>query len=413
MKPIKPLFLAFAVTSMFLFPSVVPAQEMSNAELYKLLTAMGKKLDAAVARIDKVEAEASKAKAEAAVAKAEAATAKRELALVRAEQSLAPESRGESGTGLAQRNRTKPGATASLGMVYMRPSRDNLDYVVVDTAQTGNIRGTYESVDLGYEPGVRLNVGYDFGNGVDIGAQYTGITFNETDSTSLANAATADLWGTWLHPNAIIDDNDVTDAKASYNLDYDVFDFVAGKSFGSQHDLNFRVDAGLRYAHINQGLDINYVQDIGGGLNRRSNIESSNSFHGFGPKVGLGVNWPAGNGFSFFGSMSGSVLVGDFDLKLREHDWQVGAVNGTRRVDIDATYENRVIPVVEMLAGVGYSRELNNGMLVGGQFGYEWQNWYNMTTVRQFTDDVDSQLANTDTTDLGFDGFFLKGYIKY
>ena len=74
---------------------------------------------------------------------------------------------------------------------------------------------------------------------------------------------------------------------------------------------------------------------------------------------------------------------------------------------------DRMVPVVEMRAGVGYSRKLRNGFVVGGELSYEWQDWFNMTTVRQYTDDVDSQLANTDTTDLSFDGFFLKGFVEF
>jgi hypothetical protein len=407
----KHSFIAIALISLLL-PASAWAQGKSNEELYKIIVEMGQKLDAAVAKIDKVEAEASKAKAEAALAKSEAAKAKRELARVKANQPPASESTGRSGYGLAQRTRSEPGPTASLGMVYMRPSRNNLEYAVVDTAQTGNIRGSFESVDLGYEPGLRLNFGYDFGTGVDIGAQYTSLSFNETDSISI-NTATTDLWGIWLHPNAIIDDNDVTSASASYNFDYDVFDLTAGKSFGSKSDLNYRLDAGFRYAHINQGFDIDYIQQIDPVNSRRSKIESSNNFHGFGPKVGLGINWPTGNGFTLYGSLAGSVLVGSFATNIKENDWHVGAVNPTVRVDTGTRYENRVVPVVEMLAGVEYSHKLSNGMLVGGQFGYEWQNWFNMATTRQYVDDVDSQLSNTDTTDLGFDGFFLKGYINF
>lgn len=72
------LFVFGAILSLLL-PALASAQEMSNAELTRLLTEMGKKLDAAVAKIDKVEAEANKAKAE-------AARAKQELARVKANQ---------------------------------------------------------------------------------------------------------------------------------------------------------------------------------------------------------------------------------------------------------------------------------------------------------------------------------------
>lgn len=313
---------------------------------------------------------------------------------------------------MTPQSKSKPGPTASVGMVYMRPSRDNLDYVVVDTARTGNIRGAYEAVDPGYDAGVRLNFSYDFGSGVDIGAQYTNLSTSDSSSMR-SKTGTRDLWGIWLHPNSTIDDNDVNIASASYDLDYDVFDFTAGKRFGIGKNLGLRLDAGLRYASINQGMDIYYEDTMGAGvLPKTADITYRNTFSGLGPKVGVGADWQAGNGFTLFGSMSGSLLIGDFDLSLKQIDTNAGSNTKITRVDIDAS-EDRVVPVVEMLAGVEYSHKLNNGALVGAQFGYEWQNWFNMATVRQYTDDVDNQLSNTDTTDLGFDGFFLKGYIKY
>ncbi len=395
-------------------PTFTMAKEMSNAELTKLLTAMGKKLDAAVAKIDKVESEANRAKVEAAVAKKEAARAKRELAQVKSNQNASASESGEdAGYGWAPTNNPKRGPSASVGMVYMRPSRSGLDYVVVDPDHLGpdHVVGTYESVDPSYDAGVRLNVGYNFGNGIDLGAQYTHLATSE--KASVNNLTTGDdLWGTWLHANAIIDDNDVDIANASYDLDSDVFDFTAGKRFAVGKNLGLRLDAGLRYAHIGQGMDIYYEQVVGAD-SRTADITYRNAFSGLGPKVGLGADWQVGNGFTLFGALSGSLLVGDFDMSLKELDKPAGTTNKTTRVDTEVTYDNRVVPVVEMLAGVEYSHQLNNGALVGAQFGYEWQNWFNMVSAQHYTDDVDSQLGNTDTTDLGFDGFFLKGYIKY
>lgn len=373
-----------------------------------------RKLDTAVEKIDRIEAEADKAKADAASAKAEAAKAKQEAATAKRELAQVKASTGPGKLperGLAQQKRSKPGFNASAGLVYLRPTRDNLDFVIVDPYNSSEqVRGDYQSVEPGYEPGIRLGFGYDFGTGVDIAAEYT--HFRSDESASEVRQ-TGTLWGTWIHPNAVLDDNDVTSAVANYSARYDVFDLVAGKRFGDEDEFNLRLDAGLRYARIDQNFDIKYRQDIDPVNNRRVNIDSSNNFSGWGPTVGVGFDWPAGNGFTLFGALSGSVLVGDFDLSMYEHDYQVAAVNGTVRVDTEETYNNRMVPVVEMRAGVGYSRKLRNGFLVGGEFGYEWQNWFNMATVRQYTDDVDSQLANTDTTDLSFDGFFLKGFVDF
>jgi Legionella pneumophila major outer membrane protein precursor len=80
---------------------------------------------------------------------------------------------------------------------------------------------------------------------------------------------------------------------------------------------------------------------------------------------------------------------------------------------IDDSEDNRVVPVLEMRAGVEYAYQLENGMFVGAKIGYEWQNGFNMMVVRRKMDDVDEQLMYTDTTDLSLDGFFVEGFLNF
>jgi hypothetical protein len=114
-----------------------------------------------------------------------------------------------------------------------------------------------------------------------------------------------------------------------------------------------------------------------------------------------------GQGFNLFSSVAGSFLMGDFDLSYSSI--QGATVLGS----IEDSVNNRLVPVVEMRAGLAYAYQLENGMSVGAKVGYEWQNWFNMVTDLRYTDDVDSQLASTDTSDLSLDGFFLEGFLNF
>lgn len=397
-------------------PAVVWAQEVSNAKLYQMIKNMERKFDEAIAQTNQALAEAQRAKAEAAAAREEAARAKQETARVRAElarvKAAAPAAvPGEPSIREAE---TAPGWQASVEMIYMRPSRDNLDYVIQDAARIGpnSVGGSYLELVPNYHSGNRLGLNYNSDTGAGFRLQYTKLATADRDFISNYKA-NFDLWGTWLHPNAIIDDNDVTSAAMKYDLDMDVFDLSAHKRFNVGRDWGLGVEAGLRYARLNQDITINYRQDVTPVLFRSADVYNNNKFIGYGPRFGLDVDWRLGKGVNLFSTLAGSLLVGDLDLSLKELDRQVAAVNYTTRVDVDRTDQNRTVPVVEMRAGIGYGYALENGMYIGAKAGYELQKWFNMATNQRYTDDVDSQLMNTDTTDLSLDGFFLEGFVNF
>jgi hypothetical protein len=411
---------------LLMMPMAAWAQEFSNAELYQMIKNMELKFDQAIEQTNRAMAEAEKAKEEAALAKDEAARAKAEVALAKEETArvqteLAQIKAASESTlptevvpaePLIREAKTVPGLGASFEAIYMRPSRDDLDYVVSDDKRTGNIQGSYKTVNPDYSGGARLGLSYTFDSGTAVRAQYTMLDTSDSDYTEKTSGVN-DLWGTWLHANAVIDDNDVTSAEMQYDFDLDVFDLSAHKSFDVGRDFGLGIDAGLRYAHLKQDIEINYRQDITPAIFRTVDVYSNNDFTGWGPRAGMDLDWRMGKGFSLFGSLAGSLLLGDFDLAQKEQDRTVGAVNYTTRVDVDKTEKNRLVPVVEMRAGLGYAYQLENGMSVGAKVGYEWQNWFNMVTTQRYLDDVDNQLASTDTSDLSLDGFFLEGFLNF
>lgn len=389
-------------------PALAWAQAPSNEELYQMIKQMERKLDTAIDEANKARAEADKAKEEAAKAKEEAAKAKEELAQLKEAPVTTPAA--VSAESLVRTPDTKPGISASAEVVYLRPSRSNLEYVLVDRNANTRPQGKFDEVEPGYGWGGRFGLSYGFGSGTDIGAQFMWI--RNHNSESAARPPGGALWGTWLHPNAIIDDNDVTSARASYNFEHYVVDLGVGQELDIGKHFGLRIGAGLRYANMAQDFDIGYWENRPG-VSRRVIIFTENDFQGWGGRVGLGLDWRVGWGFNVFSSVAGSVLVGDFDMDFTELDWNTGQVNPTRRVAIDETIRTRVIPVIETQVGIGYTYRLKNGWSIGARAGYEWQNWFNMVAVHRFSDDVDDQIMSTDTTDIGLDGFFFKAFMTF
>lgn len=356
---------------------------------------MERKLDAAIDEVNKTKAEADKAKEEAAKTKEE---------LTRIKEASAAVPSAVQAESLVRVPDTKPGFDASFEVLYLRPSRNNLDFVINDPDADSMPEGTLVEVEPSYNYGGRFGLNYDLGSGTDIGVRYMWIRTHDSEYAARQSAG-GRLWGTWLHPNSIIAGNSVTSAKASYDFEHYVFDIGPGQWFDIGKYFGLHIEGGLRYANMTQDFVILYEDIVN---SRRSEITNDIDFSGWGGRVGLGLDWRVGWGFNIFSSVAGSVLVGDFDLSLRQVDNYI-----IERANIEDSIHNRVIPVIEMKVGIGYEYQLKNDWSIGAKAGYEWQNWYNMVIATRFSDDVDPQNINTDTTDIGFDGFFLEGFINF
>jgi hypothetical protein len=337
-------------------PAAAWAQEFSNAELYQMIRKMERKFDAAIEQTNKALAEAEKAKEEAAIARDEAARAKAEVALAKEETARvrdelaqlktapAPATTlaGVPAASVVQVPETTEGLGASFEVLYMRPSRSNLDYAISDADTDLQPEGRFEKVEPDYSNGGRFGLSYNFGSGTAVYGQYTMLDTRDSDSALPPTGGS--LWGTWLHPNALIDDNDVTSAKMTYDFDHDVFDLGIRKWMEVGSDLGMQIEAGLRYANMKQNIDIQYQNE---NLGSTADIRNKNDFSGWGPRLGLGLDWHVGRGVNLFSSVAGSLLVGDFDLSLSEID------NGSIVISsVEDSEDNRVVPVLEMRTGI-------------------------------------------------------------
>jgi hypothetical protein len=408
--------LIVAVLMVLLLPIGTWAQEPSNEDLLNMIRKLESRFDAVLEQTRKARAEADQAKAEAAAAKEEAAKAKAELD--RLKLNPVPELNADAMAekSLVRVPTTGPGAVISVENVYLRPSRSGLDFAVADSLNdSGRVTGSYKQVEPGYSSGWRAGMKIETGSGRDIGFKVGKVTGG--DSASAEVEAGGSLWGTWLHPNSIIDDNDVDTAEASYDWEQTVVDLGVGQRLNVGENLDLRLEAGLRHAKVNQEIGISYAQITSSVSTRQDDITNQNRFTGWGPRFGIDFDWKLEHGFNLFGSLGGSLLMGDFDVSYTEIDGTVYS-DGTpdtlsSRIDVEESYDHRLVPVAEARAGIGYAYQLKNGLQMGAKIGYEWQNWFNMVTSQGYMDDVDSQLMETDTTDLSFYGYFFEGFLEF
>ncbi len=394
------------VVAGLLMPAAIWAAEPTNAELFEMFKQLERKLDTAIA-------EGNRAKAEAAQAREEAAAAKAELAELKAEQKTAP-AKAAASVSLSTTASATP-MHLYVEPLMLRASRNGLDYAILDVNSDGYPEGDVRSVTPDYDEAVRLGMRYETGSGNDVYADVAMLKTRADSYTVVQNSN--QLWGLWLHPDSEIDDNDVDEAAAAYDLDYVVADVGVGKSFDLGSGFDARLSGGLRYANIDQSFDVRYKQTVAATADRMDVMHIKNEFKGFGPRIGVDLDWKAGHGINLFGSVAGSLMAGNFSLAMREITGLVYS-DGTPDtmhdiVNVAEAHEHRMVPVVEMRVGMGYTYRWSDDLLLGLSAGYEWQNWSNMAGARRFNDDVDAQVSSTETDDLSFEGFFLRGEVSF
>ena len=293
-----------------------------------------------------------------------------------------------------------------MEVLWLRPTSLKLLYGVVDRWRAGpnSIRGTLMGMQHRHRPAVRLKGQYG------MGASSAGLEFSLTHFRSTveqtADRGTNDLWGLLLHPNAIIDDNDVTNIGLHTMFDFNEASVGPRVSFGFGSRGNVSLSGGLQYTRLKQLLEIEYIQRVSSTSRRVVYLTRENTLSGVGPAFIVGTTWDFG-GVNVFGEIGAAMLVSYIGGSVYEHDYPVGAVNGTIRVQVECPYGARVVPMASMKLGVAGNYQSNWG-LFGISAGYEVRNYFNAVSTYEFYDDVDSQLGANDQSDIGLDGFFLR-----
>jgi hypothetical protein len=99
--------------------------------------------------------------------------------------------------------------------------------------------------------------------------------------------------------------------------------------------------------------------------------------------IGTEGYWHLGAGFSFFGDLAASLLVGHFDNDQRQFQ-----LDGLEVVHLGSNF-NLVSPFLQMVAGIAWDCNFKKDTChFGLSAGFEAQQWWNQNQTEQFVDDV-------------------------
>jgi hypothetical protein len=226
--------------------------------------------------------------------------------------------RQEAGTG---------GLFGSIEITFLQPA--------ISGAQSVFGSGTGRLLDTSYQTGIRYVLGYVSDSGLGVRGRYWSFDNNSDYAPPFAPA----VFG--IHVQAA--DAEVTMSQRLRHMDLDV-------------------SAGLRYGtleYTNPPLTL-----YGPG---------SVKFEGFGPTASINARRSlGGSGFSLFGNVRGSLMIGDIKT-------------GSLLLNIPAgTLEDELMTVFENQLGVAWNYHLPNHMLLEVRTAWETQYWMNTTLEDDF-----------------------------
>ncbi len=147
-------------------------------------------------------------------------------------------------------------------------------------------------------------------------------------------------------------------ASSFWNLKLNLLDGELGREFRVRKWLTLRPYGGLRSAWIRQRFQVNYSNGtvFSGTLIRpftgqNLSVHMKNNFWGLGLRGGVDSDWGFGEGFSAFGNLAASLLVGQFKIEQIETRTTASPIE-TRLNITDTSFVAR--PILDMILGLRY-----------------------------------------------------------
>jgi hypothetical protein len=308
------------------------------------------------------------------------------------------------------------GATA----VLMQPTNKAFNYADTSNTLANGTQLTadtnHKTVDTNYLWWFGADVAYAFpGNGRDVTLAYEGLHGTTTGHATGDALVDASNTGATVLNSTFGDENAYLTGEGESKTNYDAGDLVFGQKLDVGTRIRLHPFMGLRYAHINtqdtgtygNGADDNTVGDnaIAGASYTTETSKLENTFNGIGPRFGSDAQINLGQGFSVRGRLGMSALIGsrsvDNSTVLTGYDDSDVAV-GTASASNDNNSQTHVVPEIDGRLGLNYTYNMNSGMAVGFEAGWQATNYFNVVA------DGSSINQHEDNTNFGIQGPYAR-----
>jgi hypothetical protein len=392
------------------FPAFA-TQTPSNEELYQMI------LDLQAEQKQLVD-EAARARDDAAQARRQLDTTEQELEAARqqleartTEAETPAVSAPAAGEGFVREADLPRGAAVYGEAHVLRATSNQQDYAILSTGAgpTDLATSSNKVVQSKYEASYKFGASYSPGGPNDFAISYQG--FDNTSDSSLTPPFETDGEGNpfvsliaTLAPPGF--GQDAMSASATNEYAYRSFDAEVGENLRVGENLTLRLFGGVRYSHVSEHFDAFYFGgDFDPVMGARANYDYS--VWGVGPRVGAGGRYALPWGLSVFGQAGVALLVG-------EQESEVGFVDpyipdGEPDAIIHRDYGVRVIPSLDIRAGMGWEHVIGRWGTFFVDAGYEFQNYFNAVEQLSWGPPEAPGAVGESTGDIAIDGLFVRG----
>ena len=307
--------------------------------------------------------------------------------------------------------------------IYWKAYEENVHFAytgAISTTGANAEEGRVRSPELGWEPGMKLGVGFKFlHDGWDLYTNWTwlnrfdGDKSAETREDSVAHS----LYHTVTTPTpGVLGDMTFDEAKSDWKMHFNALDLELGRNFYISPFVTLRPHFGLKFGWINQKYtvktyDFEMFQEFGGLLTPSYNaIRMEQDFFGVGIRTGLDTFWYFTKNWGLYGDFAFAALWSSFES---EREDRFSAIDGVTSLQIakvkNLNFErdlNTITEVLELGLGVRYETTFSSGSYdFYIQAGWEEQIWFNQN---QFLDTVDTRTGNAT-----FQGLTVKACLMF
>ena len=276
------------------------------------------------------------------------------------------------------------------------------DYASITNSTTVPMKGRSKFVDFDWQWGFRTKLGYRTSHdGWDLVARYTWFFDKGESEPDLSDGKFAtELFYTPGSTNG-------SSINSSARLHLQEGDLSLQKSYFLSRHFSLTWSAALRSSWINQHTK-SYSFASGSPPAQMLEQIGESDFWGIGPMLTVGPRWFVNRNWNFFGSFAGSLLYGEFDVRVRTEP--NGLVPGNFKID-----QHLVVPTVLGSLGMGWeSNFLCDRFHVAINVAYEAQYWWRQNQFLSYRLASDSTLVlRRLAEDLGLHGLTINALFDF
>jgi hypothetical protein len=264
-------------------------------------------------------------------------------------------------------------------VLFMKTTEDGLDYSIKSPGPTyptlnGHVKNGHYDWNWGFRLGLGYNTAHD---GWDMLLNWTWFQArgkSEENPTLPVLAIPTQLAPSFLTP--------VNRSKARTSLHLNFLDFELGREFFVSRWLTLRPFVGARGAWLHRNFKFNYFC---ASCDAKYSGHDHNRFRGGGLRTGLDTQWGLGSGWSFFGDLALSLILGG--QKLNNHQRELD-LSDLLRTSILHAKDNwtTVRPMLEINLGVRWDHLFgcNDAYRIRVQLGWEQINIFGFAKELNF-----------------------------